>query len=679
MWDNIKRSLSRKNNPHILSFVALLLTFLAIPLTVFIARQQQDQRQEAAARTIELFSSTNRAPGRILVKYKDSAAFSTLSERVRSRYSFRKVGDISRIRTEVIEVNPGEENDLALKLSQDPDVEHVEPDYIYEAFQVAYPNDPEFAPRQYGLNNTGQVIGGVAGTAGADINAKSAWNKTKGSQDTKVAVLDTGISKSHSELSSKVTGRVNFSVSTTDDDIFGHGSHVAGIIAATTNNGTGVAGVCPECSLMSVKVLEDTQGQGTTSTITNGIIWAADNGADVINMSLGGGPASQTAQDAVNYAWNKGVVIVAAAGNCGDPAKPCPGGVNPITYPAAYPNVLSVAATDNKDAKTSYSNYGSWVDVAAPGHSIYSTVPLSRNATGYANISGTSMASPMVAGVAGLLVSQGLSNSSVVSKITSTADAIGGTGTYWIHGRVNAAAAVGAGGGGTDPTPTSGCTIATCPPSATPQPTGGPTQPPSPTGTPVPTVKPGDPTYTPVPTSPTAGVNFNLALTLHGLGNGGDNTNAGSKYNENPLTKERKVTVFLYDQNDAFVANATGDVTLGNGIFTGSISLGNVAQQSYIIKLHTGSYLKKRIPGIVSLRSTTYQAPALTLIAGDTNNDNKLNILDYNVIINCYSVDKPAKSCTAASKILADITDDGKVNQLDLNLFLRELSIQTGD
>jgi thermitase len=163
--------------------------------------------------------------------------------------------------------------------------------------------------------------------------------------------------------------------------------------------------------------------------VASGIEYAADQGAQVINLSLGGPFDSSTLQNAVNYAWNHGSVLVAAAGNESSSAP---------SYPAYYSNTISVASTTSSDTLSYFSNYGSWVDVAAPGSSIYSTYPTNS----YATLSGTSMATPHVAGVAALLAGQGKSNSQIRAAIENTADQISGTGTYFAHGRVNAYKAV---------------------------------------------------------------------------------------------------------------------------------------------------------------------------------------------------------------------------------------------
>jgi thermitase len=189
---------------------------------------------------------------------------------------------------------------------------------------------------------------------------------------------------------------------------------------------------------MNVKVLGD-NGSGYYSWVAKGITWAADNGAKVINLSLGGPAGSGTLQNAVNYAWGKGCVIVVAAGNNGNG--------NP-SYPAYYDNCIAVAATDPNDSKASFSNHGFWVDVAAPGVDIYSTLPNHKNQIGprnYGTLSGTSMAAPHVAGVAALVwaTEYGTDNSAVRERIESTGDELEGTlGNYGI-GRVNAYLAVG--------------------------------------------------------------------------------------------------------------------------------------------------------------------------------------------------------------------------------------------
>ena len=375
-------------------------------------------------------SSPPFAPGRILVKFQPwaSPADRAALHRV---HGGLPIETIPGIEVEVVRVPAATEKAKVAAYARSPFVAYAEPDYI--AYALDTPNDPYFSS-QWGLNNTGQT----GGTYDADIDAPEAWDVTHGCFTVTVAILDTGIDQDHEDLASKVLTYTNFTDSPDADDHYGHGTHVAGIVAAATDNGTGVAGVGYNSSLWNVKVLND-QGSGYYSWIANGIRWAADNGAKVINMSLGAKAKSRTLEDAVNYAWKKGVVLVAAAGNDGNSSP---------NYPAYYTNCIAVAATDHNDQKASFSQYGKWVDVAAPGVDIFSTFPnhscvLGKNNYGYG--SGTSMATPHVAGVAALVWATGQcsTNSCVRQRIESTADPIPGTGTYWRWGRVNACKAVG--------------------------------------------------------------------------------------------------------------------------------------------------------------------------------------------------------------------------------------------
>jgi len=203
-----------------------------------------------------------------------------------------------------------------------------------------------------------------------------------------VAILDTGIDLQHEDLAGKVVAGVNLTGSPTASDILGHGTHVAGIIAAAANNGIGIAGLAPNSRLLNVKAADDS-GMVWPSEIARGIVWAVDNGARIINMSLVVPAPSPALEEAVDYAWSRGVVLIAAAGN---DIKSIP------VYPACYPNVIAVAATDTGDRLWTGSNYGDWVDVYAPGVEIYSTLP--GNEYGYK--SGTSMAAACVTAAAAL-------------------------------------------------------------------------------------------------------------------------------------------------------------------------------------------------------------------------------------------------------------------------------------
>jgi thermitase len=254
------------------------------------------------------------------------------------------------------------------------------------------------------------------------IEAPQAWQITRGDQSIIVAVLDTGIDKNNQDLADRVVAEVNFTNSPTSDDLYGHGTHMAGTIAA----------IAPECRLMNVKVVDDV-GKCEPSVVARGIIWAVDHGAKVINLSLSM-IASSDLEEAVNYAWSQGAILIAAAGNKGT-SEP--------SYPAYYDNCLAVAGTNKNNSLALLSSYGDWVDVAAPGFNIYSELP--QNQYGYKT--GTSAAGAHVSGVAALVFSvaedtngNGAVNDEVRWAIENSCTSIAGDGMG--QGLVNAFQAV---------------------------------------------------------------------------------------------------------------------------------------------------------------------------------------------------------------------------------------------
>ena len=233
------------------------------------------------------------------------------------------------------------------------------------------------------------------------IDSPSAWNITKGSEDVVVALIDTGIDVSHPEFAGRISPKScnivteQVGAEYAEDDI-NHGTHVAGIIAAAQNNGQGGCGIAPNITIMAIKANDKNSGTFSNYSIADAIYYAAENGADIINMSLGAYEFigfSAIIQKAVRYAYSQGVTLVAAAGN---------ESYGKVSYPAAYQEVIAVSSVDDKGKLSSFSNYGSEVDLAAPGSNVYST----NLGDGYTVLSGTSMASPVVAGVAALIKSQ---------------------------------------------------------------------------------------------------------------------------------------------------------------------------------------------------------------------------------------------------------------------------------
>jgi thermitase len=306
-----------------------------------------------------------------------------------------------------------------MRYFQNWQVQYAEPHYLYltndqtSTQLVTKPNDQLYSRYQWNL---------------PIIDTEVGWNVGKGSDKVIVAVVDTGVDVDHPDLKGRLlTGYNVIKPDSPPMDDVGHGTHVSGVISALVNNGEGVAGMTWYNPIMPVKVLDET-GAGNTYNVAQGIIWAADHGAKVINMSLGNYADANFLHDAIRYAYDKDIVLIAASGNDNteDPG-----------YPAAYPEVFAVAAADSSKKKATFSNFGDYIDVTAPGVNIASTYPHNQ----YAALSGTSMASPHVTALAALIRSTNpkLKNTEVMEIMRSTAEDLGtkGKDKYFGFGQID--------------------------------------------------------------------------------------------------------------------------------------------------------------------------------------------------------------------------------------------------
>ncbi len=310
---------------------------------------------------------------------------------------------------------------FAKDLEKNSKIEYAERKELHHSTYT--PND------QYNVNSVSSGVWGMF-----QINAEQAWDISTGNASTVIAVVDNAIDINHPDLVNKLVAGHDAVDSDNDPSPCGtnsglHGTHVSGTAAAETDNTIGVPSVSFNCSLMPVKI---GNCNGSLTAGYEGIIWATDNGADVINMSWGGSGSSTYGQNVCNYAWNNGSILIAAAGN---------DNVSSVFYPAGYNNVVSVASTAPGDVKSGFSNYGSWIDIAAPGSSILSC---QAGGTSYQILQGTSMASPLVSSLVGLMKSHALSatNTDILNCLYSSAANIDGANSGYVGqlgaGRIDA-------------------------------------------------------------------------------------------------------------------------------------------------------------------------------------------------------------------------------------------------
>jgi len=406
------------------------------------------------------------APGQILVRFKPGLPIQARDAHLKQFGAWYQ-SEIPEIDVTVAGVREGEELAVIDQLEATDPVVYAEVDGLVFAVETI-PNDPRWT-EQYGP---------------VRIKGPQAWDLSTGSDAVIISVIDTGVACGHEDLAGKCVAGFDFVNNDPDPaDDHGHGTHVAGIAAANTNNSLGVAGMCWACLVQPVKVL-NSGGSGTWEAVAAGNIWAADNGANVINMSLGGSGFSQVMKDAVDYAYAKGVLIFAAAGNSGGEG---------VLYPARYDSVIAVAATDSLDNRASFSTYGLEVELAAPGVGNLSSVPTGScslcDPSGYRSLSGTSMATPHAAGTGGLLLSfrPALTNAEArqVLQLTAADKGTVGWDKFYGFGLVDAFAALTFGGEFPTATPTLQPTV-----TLTPTEILIPTETPIPTNTSIPTLTP---------------------------------------------------------------------------------------------------------------------------------------------------------------------------------------------
>lgn len=396
-------------------------------------------------------------PGRLIVSWRRPDAAAAVLRRlgVAQREALGPEGEGTAGAPEVVDL-PAGVDEAAFRGAAGDAVAWTEPDLVLRlvapAAAAADDADPQDAPDLVGaFGPEGAKKGAKAPAQWAleKVRAAEAWRVTRGRPEVRIAIVDTGADLGHPDLRGQIAdsyrangwlGRLGLS-SAKDDS--GHGTHCAGIAAAAGVQG--ISGMAPGCKLLVAKALDE-NGAGATSDVVRGIRWAVSRGARVVSLSMGGEEDPRALREAIADALARGVVVVAAMGNEGKQLK---------NFPAAYPGVIAVGATTRADKPAGFSTRGSWISVAAPGSAILSTTPTYAVAMGRGKdaeigpvtgtLSGTSMATPLVAGLAALVLSKqpGLKPAQVKAAIERGAVALGGTNPRTGHGRIDAAKTLG--------------------------------------------------------------------------------------------------------------------------------------------------------------------------------------------------------------------------------------------
>lgn len=595
-----------KIRSKVITFILFFISISFLSLVVLVTQVKKQQQLQSSAkesgiiiRQAPKLETLQYSPNKILVRLDPQTDANLLQAKIQQDERVIKIEQTSFRGYYKIETLPQNSEQVLETLKNDPDIEKADHEIIFTAYKI--PNDSYYSD-QWWITQ---------------IKIPEAWDNIVGNPSIKIAIVDSGVSPDHPDLSTNVTEWKNFSSSNSSYDLDGHGTWVGGVIAAITNNARGVASSTYSSKIMSLKAIDD-NGQGTESNISEGIKWAADNGAKIINLSLGSRNNSSLVESAVNYAWNKGAIIIAGAGN-DNTSLP--------SYPAKFSNVFSVASTNRNDLKASFSNFGNWVDIAAPGVEILSTGYWMDDPNNIKNVyaegEGTSISTPMVSGIAALILSKNpnLTNQQVIKILCDTADRVTGTGNYWTCGRVNAHKAILAVNGSTIPP-------STIPPSTpTPPPTNGTT-----------TIK----------------------VRFQGITETAQNQDMAVS-----ILRSGTVIYSISNFNASSDSQGIYQILLNN-------TLANIIPGTYQIKIKGTSHLNKSfqnisVPNNQSLidlsQDETYQ-----LRSGDVNSDNKITVDDISKVLSYYNDFSTPVSVSDIQMKASDVNKDGYITIQDIAL-----------